>query len=81
MRYAAVVASVSLLIATVRLHACFLCTTGCVVQTKVIKNTLNPRWDEQFDLLVHDKDVQVRVACILYTHSTTLTFYILHREQ
>jgi len=29
------------------------------VKTKVISNTLNPRWNEKFDILVHDKLAQV----------------------
>jgi C2 domain len=75
-RDAAVVSSVPLLITNSYsiFTRMFVVATGCAVQTKVIKNTLNPRWDEQFDLLVHDKDVQVRVACMLYTHCTALRF-------
>ena len=35
------------------------CPFEVCIQTKVIKNKLNPNWNESFDLLVHDKGVQV----------------------
>ncbi|KAG5179390.1 hypothetical protein JKP88DRAFT_264267 [Tribonema minus] len=34
------------------------------VKTKVMNNTLDPRWDQQFDLLVHDKSVQVLTLAV-----------------
>ena len=39
-----------------------------MLRSQVIDNDLNPKWDEDFKLLVHEPEHQVRIATLLRSH-------------